>query len=491
MKKIVIIGGGLGGLAAAATLASSGCSVVLFEKNKHLGGKLKPEILGSHKFDFGPNTITMPHVFDSVFYEAGEDPRRYYEWIKLDDHTANWSAEGERFLMSTNKEKVMQQLQTIDTYAYQHYEAYLSEIQKLYELSDQAFFHRTFSSWKDYLSPSLFSAFTKVRPLETMDHFHRRFFKDPFLLQVFNRYATYIGSSPYTSPATFSMIGYLEMVQGVFYVKGGTVKLAESLAKLAEKHGAEIHTETEVDEILTKNHRANGVKLENGEKIAADNVILNGDLLQALPNLIKKEDRRVMTDKKIGKTSPSISAFVIMAALDHHHDSLIHHQAYFSRNYEREFSQMFQGSWADDPTIYISNSSYTDRDASPEGSNLFILVNAPPLSKSGEMTIETDRYKELIYNKLEKHGVSIQPFLKAEKVVTPPDIQRQFGAYRGALYGVASNTKKDTFLRPFNRSQDIENLYFAGGTTHPGGGSPMVVISGKNVAKKILESKIN
>ncbi|MGD6804993.1 phytoene desaturase [Rossellomorea vietnamensis] len=491
MKKIVIIGGGLGGLAAAATLASSGCSVVLFEKNKHLGGKLKPETLGSHRFDFGPNTITMPHVFDSVFFEAGDDPRHYYDWVKLEDHTANWSAEGERFLMSTSKEKVMQQLQTLDPYAYQRYESYLSEIEKLYQLSEKAFFYRTFSSWKDYLSPSLFSAFTKVKPLETMDRFHRRFFKDPFLLQVFNRYATYIGSSPFTSPATFSMIGYLEMVQGVFYVKGGTVKLAESLAKLAEKHGAEIHRETEVTEILTKNKRAVGVRTGSGEKVAADDVILNGDLLQALPKLLKKEERRVMTDKKIGKTSPSISAFVIMAALDHHHDSLIHHQAYFSKDYGREFSELFQGRWPDDPTIYISNSSYTDRDASPEGSNLFILVNAPPLGMNGEMNLDVDKYKELIYKKLEKHGVVIKPYLQQEKIVTPADIQKRFGAYRGALYGVASNTKKDTFLRPFNRSQDIENLYFAGGTTHPGGGSPMVVISGKNVAKKILEGKMS
>ncbi|MGM0845755.1 MAG: phytoene desaturase family protein [Bacillota bacterium] len=489
MKKIVIIGGGLGGLAAAATLASRGCSVVLFEKNKHLGGKLKSETLGSHTFDFGPNTITMPHVFDSVFYEAGDDPRHYYEWIKLHDHTANWSAEGERFLMSTNKDKVLQQLQTLDHYAWQHYEEYLSQIKKLYQLSEQAFFHRTFSSWRDYLSPSLFAAFTKVKPLQTMDSFHRGFFKNPFLLQVFNRYATYIGSSPYTCPATFSMIGYLEMVQGVFYVKGGTAKLAESLAELAEKHGAEIHRETEVAEIITKNQQAVGVKLQGGEEIGADDVILNGDLLQALPKLLKKEDRRVMTDKKISKTSPSISAFVIMAGLDRHLDSLIHHQTYFSRDYKEEFSQLFQGRWPDDPTIYISNSSYTDRDVSPEGSNLFILVNAPPLNVNGEMTVEADRYKELIYKKLENHGVTIKPYIKEEKIVTPLDIQKQFGAYRGALYGIASNSKKDTFLRPFNRSQDIKNLYFAGGTTHPGGGSPMVVISGKNVAKKILESQ--
>ncbi|RIW38960.1 phytoene desaturase [Bacillus salacetis] len=486
MKKIVIIGGGLGGLAAAAVLASSGCSVSLYERNKHLGGKLKPEKLGSHTFDFGPNTITMPHVFDSVFQEAGEDPRSYYEWVKLDDHTANWSADGRRFLMSTEKETVLEQLKVIDPYAYRHYENYLGEVGKLYQLSEQAFFHRTFSSWKDYLSPSLFSAFTKVKPLETMDHFHRRFFKDPFLLQVFNRYATYIGSSPYTSPATFSMIGFLEMVQGVYYVKGGTVKLAQSLAKLAVKHGAEIHTEAEVAEIITTNRRAAGVRLRSGERIEADDVILNGDLLHALPKLVRNEERRVMTDKRIGRTSPSISAFVIMAGLDHHHDSLIHHQAYFSGNYKREFSDLFQGRWPDDPTIYISNSSFTDKSVSPEGSNLFILVNAPPISEKNTASFDADRYKESIYDKLEKQGVLIRPFLKEEKIVTPEDIQEQFGAYRGALYGIASNTKKDTFLRPFNRSQDIENLYFAGGTTHPGGGSPMVVISGKNVAKTIL-----
>ncbi|TLS36075.1 phytoene desaturase family protein [Pseudalkalibacillus caeni] len=488
MKKVIVIGGGLGGLSAAATLARNGFDVKLFEKNEHLGGKLMPVKLGTHHFDFGPNTITMPHVFDSVFHESGENPRDYFEWVSIENHTQNVGPDGEKFLMSTDPETVIEQLNSIDPYAAKHYPAFLEEVKRLYHLSEKAFFHRTFTSWKDYFSPGLFSALQKVKPLETMDHFHQRYFKNPFLLQVFNRYATYIGSSPYVSPATFSLIAYLEMVQGVFYVKGGTVKIAEGLAELARKNGADLLANTEVSRILTEGKRAVGVELSSGEKIEADTVVLNGDLLEAMPSLLDEKNRSHLSNRKIENSSPSISAFVILAGLDRHLDDLIHHQVYFSADYKKEFRELFGGEWPDDPTIYISNSSYTDKSVSPDGSNLFILVNAPPLAANGKMSIDPEVYKEQIYNRLRKFGITIKPHLKHEKVFTPIDINRKFRAFRGALYGLSSNRKKDSFLRPFNRSQDIQNLYFAGGTTHPGGGSPMVVISGQNVAREIISA---
>ncbi|KZE64878.1 phytoene desaturase [Fictibacillus phosphorivorans] len=488
MKKVAIIGGGLGGLSAAISLAANDCEVHVFEKNEHFGGKLMPIILGTHTFDFGPNTITMPQVFDQVFRDAGENPRDYFEWIPLKTHTRNISSNGEVFDMSTEMDKMMSQLQTLDPYAAQKYPEYLDEVTRLYHLAEKEFFPRTFTSMKDYLSPSLFRAFMKVRPLQNMDSFHKKFFKHPLLLQTFNRYATYIGSSPFQAPATFALIAYLEMIQGVYYVKGGNVKIAECMAQLAEKLGVRLYSSVKVERIYVKNHYAKAIKLSNGDDFEVDAVVMNGDLLEAYPKLVEEPFRPSMRNKKVESYSPSISAFVLLAGLNKRLENSLHHQVYFSKDYRKEFETLFNGIYPDDPTIYISNSSITDPSVSPDGDNLFILVNAPPIQKEQlEDQVEYERYKNLVYDRLESFGLKLRPFIVQERMITPHNIQRKFGAYRGALYGISANERKNTFLRPSNRSKDILNLYFAGGTTHPGGGSPMVIISGRNVAREVLK----
>ena len=382
-----------------------------------------------------------------------------------------------------------EQLKKLDTYAANHYKEYLAEIERLYHLSKTTFFPRMFTSWGDYLSPSLFNAVRQVRPLEKMNHFHERFFKHPLLLKAFNRYSTYIGSSPYLSPATFSMIAYLEMVQGVYYVRGGNTKLAEGLEQAAKQLGVHFHFNTQVKKIHIENKKATKVETKEGIVLPVDDVIINGDLLETYPSIVDESHRPSMNNKKIERSSPSISAFVIMAGLSTRLPGLYHHQVYFSQNYTNEFETLFRGEWPEDPTIYISNSSYTDPTVSPDGDNLFILVNAPPISEKGA-TISMEEYKTKIYNKLEAHGLPIRKHLEEEKVIGPAEIKKRFHAFKGALYGISSNSLKNSFLRPSNQSKDISNLYFAGGSTHPGGGSPMVVISGKNVADRIIKRDV-
>ncbi|WP_377889052.1 phytoene desaturase family protein [Alkalihalobacillus sp. R86527] len=488
MKQIVIIGAGLGGLAASIKLASQGIKVDVYEKNSYAGGKMMPISMGSYNFDFGPNTMTMPEVFDSVFEEAGVNPRDYFEWIKLDHHTRNFDHDGSSFVMSTDTDVMIEQFEKLDPYAATHYKSYLNEVDRLYRLSKSSFFPKMFTSWQDYMSPSLFQAVLKVRPLEKMNHFHERFFRNPLMLKAFNRYATYIGSSPYLSPATFAMIGYLEMVQGVYYIKGGNTTLANAMEQLAIELGVTFHFETLVTKIHVGIDRAERIETEDGKVQYIDEVIINGDLLKVYPSLVDEVHRPSFRDATITKVSPSISAFVIMVGLSSKLD-LIHHQVYFSYDYKKEFEELFNGAWPEDPTIYISNSSYTDSAVSPDGDNLFILVNAPPTVNHSEVSLEN--YKEKIYSKLENHGLPIRKHRVVEKILGPDEIENRFHAFRGALYGISSNSLRNSFLRPSNQSKDIKNIYFAGGSTHPGGGSPMVVISGKNVAKHIISQARN
>lgn len=484
MKKIVIIGAGLGGLAAGIQLQHAGYEVAIIEKNAHAGGKMMPVKIGDYSFDFGPNTITMPNVFRKVLSNAGESLDDYIEFIRLDHHTKNIFYSGDSFIQSTFPDVVIKQLANLDPKGAQRYWDYLKEVQRLYKQSEKGFFHRTFQSWLDYLSPSLTKAFFSVRPLETMNHFHSRYFTNNDILQVFNRYATYIGSSPYKTPATFSMIGYLEMIEGVFTIRGGNPNLARAFVDVFKKLGGSLHLEQEVSEVIVRDQSAAGVRFPCGKQLAADKVIINGDFITATKQLIKEEYRPSLPNKKLNGYEPSISAFVILAGLKTYQPDIHHHQVFFPEDYKKEFSDIFEKKQLpNDPTIYICHSAYTDRTIS-KGSNLFILVNAPAVSMKSREAVED--YKNKIYGRLEKEGIDIRGNLEVEKVYTPDSIAHLFHAYKGALYGVSSHKKSDAFLRPRNTSKDIKSLYYVGGTTHPGGGSPMVTLSGLNVAEKII-----
>jgi phytoene dehydrogenase-like protein len=203
--------------------------------------------------------------------------------------------------------------------------------------------------------------------------------------------------------------------------------------------------------------------------------------------LVEEKHRPSLSDAKVAAFEPSISAFVITVGLTERLDALKHHNVFFSSDYQKEFSDLFDASaYSDEPTVYISNSSYTDPSVSPDGDNLFILVNAPALTKEGQLQIDPETYKERIYDFLLSYGIDVRSYIAEEKIFTPAFIRDKFGAFRGALYGPSSNRPKDAFLRPPNASRDIQNLYFVGGSSHPGGGSPMVVLSGLNVANKII-----
>ncbi|NLP49429.1 phytoene desaturase family protein [Bacillus sp. RO1] len=486
MKNIVVIGGGLGGLSAAISLATKGFHVTLLEKNIHLGGKLMPVRLGEASFDFGPNTITMPDVFQEVISQTGENPDSYFEFIKLPAHTRNLSPDGDVFDFSSDSEYMSDQLATLDPVGAKNYSAFLEEVTRLYKMGESQFFRRTFTSTADYLSPSLGYSFSKVRPFQSLHRFHRNYFTNPFVIQALDRYATYIGSSPYVSPATFGLIAYLELVDGVYYTKGGNTKIAEGFEKLARKLGVLIRTDCKVTAIEVKNKQAVSVSTEDGEKYPADTVVMNADLLHAYPELVQEVDRPHFTNKKAAKYEPSISAYVVLAEMNKRHSELLHHTVYFSKEYKQEFNHLFKDkAYATDPTIYLSNSSFTEKERSPNGDNLFILVNAPATTLQNE---NAQGYKDVIYDTLAKRGLSLKDNVLAERVITPKDIQTTFGAFRGALYGMASNRKTDAFFRPRNKSTDISNLYFVGGSTHPGGGSPMVTLSGLNVANAISKA---
>ncbi|CAM3711016.1 phytoene desaturase family protein [Alkalicoccus chagannorensis] len=476
-KRAVVIGAGLGGLAAAVTLQHAGFHTTVLEKHHHPGGKMHEVKVGGASFDFGPNTITMPAVFEEVIRRAGGNPEKYMQFHRLRDHTKNEFHDGTSFVFSSNKEKMKEELLPLDPYAADHYDSYLEEVTKLYHLAEKSFLRRTFRSWKDYLSLPLARALLSSRPHQTMNSFHAKYFKDPRVRAAFNRYATYIGSSPFNAPATFSLIGHLELRDGVYYAEGGNFNIAEGIKQFAEDIGVVFRWGEQVHAVEAEN---GSIKRAVTEKAVypADVMILNGDLLTQVPALIKEKHRPSLPDRFFQHLSPSVSAFVLMAELNTTFP-LHHHHVFFGPDPGKEFEDIFdRRQYGKSPAVYLCTNSKTDPSRSPNGDNPFILINAPPVSPDTKALEAED-----VWRFLEPFGMNLAPFVKAQRTVTPGDIRSTYAAYRGALYGLSSNEKKNTFLRPYNQSKDLPNLFFAGGSTHPGGGSPIVTLSGMNAGK--------
>jgi phytoene desaturase len=304
---------------------------------------------------------------------------------------------------------------------------------------------------------------------------------------MFGRYATYVGSSPYQAPAIFAMMASLEAEEGIYGVYGGTYEMVCGLEKLARELGVEIHTSTKVDRIQVKDGRAQSV-LCGQKEFQADVVVANADALTVYSQLLAQEVRPSMSDRKIGQYEPSHSGFVVLAGVAQRFPQLLHHNVFFPSKYRHEFEQLFHSREVlTEPTIYICYNGLDEQEMAPPGcSNLFILANAPSLGSVDWSAIQ-DVYAQQLLSMLESYGLSgIKQSLEVCETFTPLDLQQAMGAHQGAIYGISSNRPSQTFFRPANRAKDIDNLWFVGGTTHPGGGTPIVALSGQLVAERLL-----
>jgi len=485
MKHIAVIGAGLGGLSAAISLAAKGFRVTVIERNTHIGGKMMPIITEGHRFDFGPNTITMPEVFQSVILESGADPDEYFTFTKLERHTVNHFSDGRTLTFSSGREAMRTEVDrfTNGQLAKNDITGYQEEVAKLHTIAKQQFF----TNIDSFIRPSLWRDMLKVHPFQNLHGLHKHYFKDKGLIQALDRYATYIGSSPYQTPATFSLIAHLELNDGVYFTNGGNTAIAEGFARRAKELGVVFRLGDEVTQIEVVDGQATEIELNHLEYLPVDFVVMNGDLLTQYPRLISETARPDFKNPTPAQVEPSISAYVRCIGLSRRIEGLAHHNVFFSSDYEAEFKALFdEKRYAEEPTIYISNSSVTAPEMGQAGDNLFVLVNAPA-TDTGH-AIDFDTYDQLINQRLQSFGIDISSDVVFEQRVTPQDIEQTFFAYHGSLYGLSSNGIRSSFLRPSNRSKNVHNLFFAGGSTHPGGGSPMVTLSGKLASERIVSA---
>ena len=490
-KKVIVIGGGPGALSGAIHLARMGFRVQLFEQNDRLGGKANEVTIGSYRFDTGPSLLTMDFVIDDLFRFAGFDRPEFLEFVPKDPTCRYFFSDGSSLDASSDQDRMMAAIQALSPGEEDVYEEFLAYCKQIYDFTAEIFLFTPIHEIKKLMKrgnlSTLFSLY-KMDPFRTMHQGISRFFSDPRLIQLFDRYATYTGSNPYKAPATLNIISYVEHGLGVYYVKGGIYRLVDALEEIARKVGVDIQTSARVEKIVHKAEKVQGVQV-NGDAVLADYVLCGADVVIAYNSLIEGMQKRC---RKLDRLEPSLSGMVFLWGVSKKHPELAHHNIIFSQDYEQEFEQIFRERRApEDPTVYIAITSKTDPEhAPPDGENWFVLLNMPYLTDEHDAqtwAAETERMRTAIFHKLKRIGIDISGHIETEQVYTPMDFLHLYSSNRGSIYGISSNSKTTAFRRHANRSRDIEGLYFAGGSVHPGGGIPLAILSGKMAAELIAE----
>ena len=493
MKTIIIIGAGLGGLSAACRLAKSGFDVTVLEKNERVGGKVNFVENNGYKFDTGASLLTMKHVFEDLFDFCGASIEDYLKLEKLEPICRYFWSDKTQFNASQNLEKTESEIKKIAAEDAGNFRKYLADSLAKYEIAERTFLAKSLNELPELLKAKNLPDLLKISTLKTLDKHNRTYFKSAKMRQLFNRFATYNGSSPYQTPATFALIPFVEFGLGAWYAKGGIYEIPKALEKLATQLSVKFRFNQEVEKIEVENGKATGVKLKNGEILESDAVITNADAIETYRNLIDENERKIYTDKKLEKIEPSCSGFVLLLGVKKKFPQLAHHNIFFSDNYKAEFEAIFREKRpAMNPTIYVCASSITDETQAPKnGENLFILINAPYTNSATNWKNEAKSYRDSIIKKLENFGLQgLEKSIEFEQIITPEDFERKYFANRGSIYGVSSNGILSAFMRVPNMAKDIENLYFVGGTTHPGGGMPLVLLSGKMACELILKTSV-
>ena len=473
-----MVGAGLGGLAAAIRLARSGHAVEVWEKNGEPGGKLKEFRQEGFSWGTGPSLLTMPDVLRELFAMAGERMEDHLELVRLDSACRYFWTDG---TVIDENEVFWKQPEVL---------RFLDYAKGIYELSGEAYLNRPPQDfWRAFTLRNLgkLRHLGKVATFRTLADEVQRRFSDPHLRQIFLRFATYNGSSPYLTPATFNIIPYVEARFGAWYVRGGMPKISESLEALAKRHGVVIHYHT-----VATGWNGNEATAQDGRRNQADILVCNGDTLSArtgfLAGLFTQKDR-----EKALRPPLSTSGFILFLGVRGTEPRLGHHNIFFSDDYPVEFAEIHARKQnPSEPTIYIAVSSRTDPVHAPEGhDNYFVLINAPARDPRQPWTFaETRAYRDLVLQRLERFGFKdLNERIVTESIFTSTDFAARDLAHHGALYGWASHSIGASLFRPPLRAPGVRNVYFAGGTTHPGGGIPLVLLSGKMVADLIQQGE--
>jgi len=484
VKKVGIVGAGIAGIATAIRLATKGYQVEVFDANSYPGGKLSEVKADGYRFDAGPSLFTMPQYVDELFKLTGKNPQDYFQYQSLDIACRYFYEDGTIINAYTNPLKfareVKEKLGVEENVILNH----LKHSAKIYKAVGKLFLEKSLHKIGNYLSFNTLKALFYLPGVDlykTLHESNKSRLKHPKLVQLFNRFATYNGSSPYLAPGILNVIPNLEHNIGAYFPKGGMYSITNSLYALAKDVGVQFHFNQPVKQILTESKKIKGLAVGN-EKVNFDKVVSNADIYPTYKKLLK-----VDKDPKILQQTRSSSALIFYWGIKKEFKQLELHNILFSQSYEEEFDYIFnQGKIHPDPTVYINITSIYNPEDAPQGhQNWFTMINVPP--NTGQNWDEMiDEAKRNIIKKISRMlGEDVEKQIAAESILEPRTIESKTSSYQGSLYGASHNQMMAAFYRHPNFSQQIKGLYFCGGSVHPGGGIPLCLLSAKIVEEVI------
>ena len=495
MKKnsasVAVIGSGIAGLSAAIRLSLQGRKVVVFEQNTYTGGKITAFEKQGFRFDMGPSLFTMPQLVEELFELAGKTPKDYFQYHTHDEVCRYFWLDGKCLTLYPSVDRNVEAITTVfGKESGRRVRKYFDDARKKFELTAPFFLESSLHKAKTFLSPRVLKVVSEIPRLglfSTLDDQNKRYFKEPKLVQLFNRYATYNGSSPYQTPGIMQMISHLEHGMGTHFPVGGMHAISQSLTKLAQELGVQFELSSMVEHILVEENKVQGVMV-NGTERMFDLVVCNSDIKHAYHELLPKQVRR---PKKTLAQEPSSSALIFYWGIGQTFPEMDLHNIIFSEDYKEEFDRICSnGPFWEDPTIYIHISNRLEVDDAPKGKDSwFVMVNVPYDQGQDWEDIVLKVRRKLIERISSTLGKDIASLIETEEILTPTQIQQRTSSVGGALYGTSSNERMAAFLRHSNKSSSVKGLYFCGGSAHPGGGVPLCILSGKIAAEWIKEDE--
>lgn len=493
-KTISVIGAGVAGLASAIRLQHEGYNVTIFEKEKQPGGKMHRIEKDGFTFDLGPTIVMMPDLYKEVFELAGRNPDDYIPMERVDPMYSAFFGEEkeEKFEVSSDLVTLMKSIEEISNEDAEGFLKYLEDIYSRFNVAKDHFLQRPFRESKDFYNPFMIRQALKLKTFDSASHSINKFIKDKRLRQMLSFQTLYIGISPNDGPSLYSIIPMIELLYGIWFIKGGMYTMALAMERLFLELGGKIEYNEEIQEILIEDGKAKGIQTSN-EQVLSDYVICNADFPYAMKNLVKNTKAKgKYTDKKIDQMKYSCSCFILYLGMQKKYEEITDvHSFLFSEDLDKNLEQIFDGDLLDDPSFYLYMGSKLDESMAPEGKDgLYLLVPVSELSTANyEWTEETIAYyRDKVLGSLQKlKGFeNIKEEIVSETIMTPKDFEGKFNAYNGATFGLRPTLTQSNHFRPQAKAKQCENLYFTGSSTHPGAGVPIVLLSAKIAVEELI-----
>ncbi|AXJ00298.1 phytoene desaturase [Cyclonatronum proteinivorum] len=491
-KKVLVIGTGFGALGAAARLLARGFDVEMFEKRDKPGGRAYVYEVNGFKFDGGPTVITAPFMFDDIFAAAGRKREDYIDFVPCQPFYRIFDHQGQFFDYNSDEEFTLKEIEKRNPADKQGYLDFLATTKAIFDKGFTELADVPFLKFTDMLkvAPDLI----KLQSYKSVYKYVSQFIQDDFLRRCFSFHPLLVGGNPFDTTSIYAMIHYLEREWGVHYAMGGTGAIVKALTNLIEDLGGKIHLNAEVDEIVIENRITKGLRLKDGSFHPADAVVSNADVPFTYRHLIKEENRRKYTNRKLDRMHYSMSLFVIYFGTKKRYldTKLKHHNIILGERYKGLLKDIFhEKTLSEDFSLYLHMPTITDPTIAPDGcESFYVLSPVPHLDSGTDWTKAAKPYRDAIMQFLEDNYLpDLQENIVAEHYIDPIHFERDLNSFRGSAFSVEPLLTQSAWFRPHNRSEESPNLYFVGAGTHPGAGLPGVLSSSK-IAEKLLTGEI-